>query len=154
MKRPRTDPAVADWLMSGGWHIAEAGPQRVERPNFDDADLPAVREAVLARLDLTEQELRRACGGSLVRRISRSHRSLTVALPPSLLAHLGAQLGDALAFDLLPDGRARVCLAPKLDVPAARARIRRAGVSAGLLARLFGLPRRSVYQAIKERRDV
>lgn len=144
----RVEPETADWLASGGWHIAEAGPQRLGRPDFERSDLEAVREAVLFRLGCTARELRAACSAGS-QNLRARQGSTTLAIPPGALAHMGAASGDAIEFELLPDGRVVIARAPEVDREAVRARIRAAGISPRLLGRLFNVPRETVRRIVK-----
>jgi hypothetical protein len=154
MPRLRTgrpvDPRVHDWLVenAGGWSAYDSGPERPGRLDFDAANLGAVREAVLARLGVTGAELRAACSAG-TRTLSRRKVSIYVAIPPEALAHAGVGPGDSVQFDLLPGGRIALGRAAEVDVKAVRARIRAAGVSARLLARLFYVPKSTVHRIVK-----
>lgn len=150
MRKPRTDPRVHDWLVenAGGWSISEGPSQRPGRPDFDATNLEDVRDAVLARLGVTEAELRRACSTATARRLGAS-RQLT--LPGWVPGHLGMTSGDWVEVLPGPDGSVMLRRAPEVDKAAVRRRIREAGVSARLLGRLFGVPHSSVHHILKGR---
>lgn len=141
----RTDPRVADWLASGGWQIEDGGPQREARSNFDAADLDAVTVAVLDRIGVTPEDIRRACLLGATRRVTAAG----LRLPPQIGAHMGVTSGDSVEFRPLPDGRVELRRAPDVDVSAVRARMRASGASPGLLARLLGLPKATVWRVMR-----
>jgi hypothetical protein len=149
LRTHRAEPETADWLASGGWHIAEAGPQRLGRPDFERSNLDEVRTAVLSRLGATEAELRAACSAG-TRTLQAGTNRTTLVIPPEALFHLSATQGDAIEFELLPDGRVAIGRAPEVDRSAVRARIRAAGISPGLLGRLFSVPESTVRRIVKQ----
>lgn len=151
LHRPRPiDPAVAEWMYenSDGFSVSYDEPERVGRPDFTAIDATAARSAVLGRLGVTGAELRSACAHER-RKTTRVGNSTAVAIPTGVLEHMGAARGDALDFTCQPDGSVTLRLAPAVDIPAVRERIRSAGVSPRLLARLFYVPKSTVQRIVE-----
>lgn len=150
LRQPRTNPQAHDWLVEnkGGWSAINTGPQHPDRLDFDATGLGQVREVVLERLGITGAELRAACSAG-TRTLQVGTHSTTLVIPPEAMAHAGVGPGDSVQFDLLPDGRVAIGRAAEVDVKAVRARIRAAGVSARLLARLFYVPKSTVHRIVK-----
>lgn len=141
------DPAVAEWLTAGGWQIAGAPHRPDNRPSFAETDLDAVRAATLARIGVTEGELRAACTGSSVRTLVDAGRKTRAVFPPWACAHMGVGPGDSVEFQALADGCVVIRRAP--DVAAIRARLRDLGIAPRLLSRLFDLPPDTVRRIVK-----
>lgn len=142
--RPTTDPAIADWLASGGWHAEDAGPQRPGRLDFGATDLEIVREAVLARLGVTAEELRRACTLGNTRTLAE--RGLR--LPSWALEHLGVSPGDGIEIQAA-DGCIELRRADSFDPTPIRRRMREFNLSPRLLERLFGIEASRIRRVMK-----